>query len=97
MKILLVEDHLESRKSLQRLIERRGHEVVGVGSVEEAKREIATYVEDVRGRLTDVAANVAGDIERFPMTEHRVLCRTCNFRELCDRVDEPAAAPDDAD
>lgn len=65
--------------------------------VEEAKREIATYVEDVRGRLTDIAANAAGDIERFPMTEHRVLCRTCNFRELCDRVDEPAAAPDDAD
>jgi len=40
MKILLVEDHLESRKSLQRLIERRGHEVVGVGSVEEAKRAL---------------------------------------------------------
>ncbi|MDQ2824464.1 MAG: response regulator [Verrucomicrobiota bacterium] len=37
MKILLVEDHQESRRSLQRLIERRGHEVVGVGSVEEAK------------------------------------------------------------
>ena len=40
MKILLVEDHLESRKSLQRLIERRGHEIVGVGSVEEAKRAL---------------------------------------------------------
>src|SRR3982074_3763133 len=37
MKILLVEDHQESRNSLQRLIERRGHEVVGVGSAEEAK------------------------------------------------------------
>jgi two-component system cell cycle sensor histidine kinase/response regulator CckA len=40
MKILLVEDHQESRKSLQRLIERRGHEVVGVGSAEEAKRAL---------------------------------------------------------
>jgi len=41
MRILLVEDHKESRQSLQRLIERRGHQVVGVGSAEEAKKEIA--------------------------------------------------------
>jgi PAS domain S-box-containing protein len=41
MKILLVEDHLESRKSLQRLIERRGHEVTAVGSAEEAKQALA--------------------------------------------------------
>lgn len=40
MKILLVEDDLESRHSLQRLIERRGHEVHGVGSAEEAKRAL---------------------------------------------------------
>lgn len=40
MKILLVEDHQESRYSLQRLIERRGHEVIGVGSAEEAKRAL---------------------------------------------------------
>jgi PAS domain S-box-containing protein len=38
MKILLVEDHQESRHNLQRLIERRGHEVYPVGSAEEAKR-----------------------------------------------------------
>ena len=37
MKILLVEDDQQSRRSLQRLIERRGHEVVGVGSAEEAE------------------------------------------------------------
>src|ERR1700676_3021976 len=41
MRILLVEDHTESRKNLQRLIERRGHEVVAVGSAEEAKQELA--------------------------------------------------------
>jgi two-component system cell cycle sensor histidine kinase/response regulator CckA len=41
MRILLVEDHKESRKSLKRLIERRGHEVVAVGSAEEAKKELA--------------------------------------------------------
>ena len=40
MRILLVEDHQESRKSLQRLIERRGHQVVDVGSAEEARRAI---------------------------------------------------------
>ena len=40
MKILLVEDHQESRYTLQRLIERRGHDVVGVGSAEEAKRAL---------------------------------------------------------
>jgi PAS domain S-box-containing protein len=41
MKILLVEDHLESRQTLARLIERRGHEVVGVGSAEEAEQALA--------------------------------------------------------
>jgi len=37
MKILFVEDDQESRRSLQRLIERRGHAVTAVGSVEEAE------------------------------------------------------------
>ena len=41
MKILLVEDHLESRRNLQRLIERRGHEVIDVGSIEEAEAALA--------------------------------------------------------
>jgi PAS domain S-box-containing protein len=41
MRILLVEDHQESRNSLQRLLEHRGHEVVAVGSTEEAKQAIA--------------------------------------------------------
>jgi PAS domain S-box-containing protein len=36
MKILLVEDHQGSRRNLQRLIERRGHEVVTCASAEEA-------------------------------------------------------------
>src|SRR4051794_4488166 len=40
MKILLVEDHHESRHNLQRLIERRGHEVYAVASAEEAKRAL---------------------------------------------------------
>lgn len=42
MKILLIEDHPESRKNLQRLIERRGHEVVALGSAEEAAPLLAT-------------------------------------------------------
>lgn len=37
MKILLVEDHADSRNNLKRLIERRGHDVVAVGSAEEAE------------------------------------------------------------
>ena len=41
MRILLVEDHQESRKDLQRFIERRGHEVVAVDSAEEARQAIA--------------------------------------------------------
>jgi len=41
MRILLVEDHPESRRTLQALIERRGHEVVAVGSAEEAEIELA--------------------------------------------------------
>ena len=41
MKILLVEDHIESRTNLRRLIERRGHEVVAVGSAEEAKQALS--------------------------------------------------------
>ncbi len=41
MKILLVEDHADSRRNLQRLIERRGHRVVAVGSAEEAEAALA--------------------------------------------------------
>jgi two-component system, cell cycle sensor histidine kinase and response regulator CckA len=41
MKILLVEDHPGSRKNLKRLMERRGHEVVAVGTAEEAEVELA--------------------------------------------------------
>ena len=40
MRILLVEDHSESRRALQKLIERRGHEVVAVASAEEAEIEL---------------------------------------------------------
>lgn len=42
MKILLVEDHPGSRRNLQRLIARRGHEVMAVGSAEEAESALAT-------------------------------------------------------
>src|SRR2546430_1805953 len=41
MRILLVEDHPESRTTLRRLIEQRGYEVVAVGSAEEAEIELA--------------------------------------------------------
>ena len=40
MRILLVEDHPESRTTLRRLIEQRGYEVVAVGSAEEAEIEL---------------------------------------------------------
>jgi two-component system, cell cycle sensor histidine kinase and response regulator CckA len=40
MKILVVEDHLDSRNSLARLLRRRGHQVIGVGSAEEARQAI---------------------------------------------------------
>src|SRR3954467_868318 len=41
MKILLVEDHPGSRRNLQRLIARRGHEVTAVGSAEEAEAALS--------------------------------------------------------
>jgi two-component system cell cycle sensor histidine kinase/response regulator CckA len=41
MRILLVEDHRESRRSLQRLLEHRGYDVVAVESAEEAKKAIS--------------------------------------------------------
>ena len=41
MKILLVEDHPGSRRNLQRLIARCGHEVTAVGSAEEAEAALA--------------------------------------------------------
>src|SRR3954469_17784929 len=42
MKILLVEDHPGSRRNLQRLIARRGHDVTAVGSAEEAEAALAS-------------------------------------------------------
>src|ERR1044072_940030 len=41
MKILLVEDHPGSRRNLQRLIAKGGHEVTAVGSAEEAEAALA--------------------------------------------------------
>lgn len=42
MKILLVEDHADSRRNLQRLIERRGHDVTAFGTAEEAEGAMAS-------------------------------------------------------
>ena len=42
MKILLVEDDPGSRRNLQRLIAKRGHDVTAVGSAEEAEAALAT-------------------------------------------------------
>ena len=42
MKILLVEDHPGSRRNLQRLIAKRGHDVTAVASAEEAEEALAT-------------------------------------------------------
>src|SRR5450432_1176584 len=41
MKILLVEDDPDSRRSLARLLASRGHEVVACASAEEAEMELA--------------------------------------------------------
>ncbi|MGH7936479.1 MAG: response regulator, partial [Chthoniobacterales bacterium] len=41
MKILLVEDHAETRRNLSRLIEQRGHEVTACADVATAKAELA--------------------------------------------------------
>lgn len=61
--------------------------------IEEARRKIETFTHDVQGRLTDVERNVAGDIDRFPMTSDLSKCRSCKFRELCGRMGETALAP----
>jgi CRISPR/Cas system-associated exonuclease Cas4 (RecB family) len=75
-------------------VERHVHLREGVA---EARRMISTYTTDVRARLADVATNTAGDIGQFPMTEDRSLCRRCNFREICGRLEQPPAAPADED
>ena len=41
MRILLIEDHPDSRRNLRRLIEKRGHQVVACASAEEAESELA--------------------------------------------------------
>ena len=41
MRILLIEDHADSRRNLRRLIEQRGHEVVARATAEEAATEIS--------------------------------------------------------
>lgn len=65
--------------------------------VAEAKRRVSTYVADVKSRLTDVENNIAGDITQFPMTENRMLCRRCNFQDICDRRAPDAEPPDEDD
>ncbi len=40
MRILLIEDHADSRRNLRRLIEQRGHEVVACATAEEAELEL---------------------------------------------------------
>jgi DNA-binding response OmpR family regulator len=40
MKILVIEDHPESRRTLCRLIEKRGHQVVACASAEEAEPQL---------------------------------------------------------
>ncbi len=65
--------------------------------IEEARRMVSTYTTDIRGRLTDVTNNLAGDMSKFPMTENLALCRRCNYRELCGRCGEPALVPDSED
>ena len=63
--------------------------------IEEAKRNIGTFVSDVLDRLTDVSLNLAGDIDQFPMTKDLWKCRSCKFRELCGRTGETALVPDE--
>lgn len=63
--------------------------------VAEARRMISTYTADIRSRLTDVAANAAGDISQFPMTDNLALCRSCHFREICERLDQQPVVPED--
>lgn len=41
---------------------------------------------DIKARLTDVARNLAGDLERFPLAQDLRVCARCNFRELCGRA-----------
>ena len=74
--------------------ESQRHENLREG-VAEARRMISTYTTDVRARLTDVDGNVAGDMAQFPMTEDRSLCRRCNFREICGRLEQAPVAPAD--
>jgi CRISPR/Cas system-associated exonuclease Cas4 (RecB family) len=62
-------------------------------SVEEARRRISTFTADVRDRLTDVESNIAGDIDKFPMTGNLMLCRRCQFQEICDRRQPDPIAP----
>jgi len=62
-------------------------------SVEEARRRISTFTADVRDRLTDVENNLAGDIDNFPMTENLMLCRRCQFQEICGRRHADPIAP----
>src|SRR5438046_335143 len=71
MKILLVEDHPGSRRNLQRLIAKRGHDVTAVGSAEEAEAALAAetfpfLILDwmLRGKRDEVLGRVLW--EQFP-------------------------------
>ncbi|MDE2571847.1 MAG: PD-(D/E)XK nuclease family protein [bacterium] len=77
------------------LLDPPGRQVESAGVLEDVAPVLGMITDlyaDVRSRLSDVERNIAGDIERFEMTEHFGICARCNFRELCGRsASEPSA------
>ena len=51
----------------------------------EAAALVDSFITDMRRRLSDPDGNVAGDMERFPMSGDHGRCKLCNFKKLCNR------------
>ena len=78
LRILLVDDHADTRDGLRRLLERRGHRVRGAGSV----RDALAVAAEMAGEGLDV---IVGDVG-LPDGDGVELMRTVSLRHECRAV-----------
>lgn len=62
-------------------------------ALDDARQVLHESFDAMKSVLEDVPANTPKDISVFPVTDRVHLCRTCQFRELCEESGELPGAP----